>query len=240
MSLDCSYLFAKYFHAFVLSKEKRRALKGQLEAYKITTIVDGKKQRRPRFKELKGYNVIRENSGKNNKIFVHTPLNRTHVEVLMSGSNNTLTIGGGFQGGMNVWFNEGNGSVTIGQNCIFANAAFFPSSFKMEVGDDVMMSREIEVWGHDQHVLLDAKTKQVLNQKMNVTRIGSHCWLGARATILKNADIPDHTIIGACSVVTKPFTEEYTALGGNPAKVIKHDIMFSRESVNRYLESKKG
>ena len=103
-----------------------------------------------------------------------------------------------------------------------------------------MMSREIEIWGHDQHVLLDAKTKQVLNQKVNITRIGSHCWLGARATILKNADIPDHTIVGACAVVTKPFTEKYTALGGNPAKVIKRDIMFSRESVNRYLESKKG
>lgn len=240
MSLDFGFLFAKYFHSFVPSKEKRRALKGQLQAYQITTIVDGKNERKPRFKELKGYNVSRMPKGQGNKIIVHTPLTKTHVDVLMSGNNNILTIGGGFQGGMKVWFNEDNGSVTIGKNCIFADASFFPSSFKMEVGDDVMMSREIEVWGHDQHVLLDAKTKQVLNQKMTITKIGSHCWLGARATILKNADIPDHTIVGACAVVTKPFTEKYTALGGNPAKVIKHDIMFSRESVNKYLKSKKG
>ncbi len=240
MSLDFGFLFAKYFHVFIPFKEKRRALRGQLEAYKITTIVDGKKERKPRFKELKGYNVIRSGKGKNNRIIVHTPLIKSHIEVLMSGSNNTLMIGGGFQGGMKVWFNEGNGSVTIGKNCIFSDASFFPSSFKMEVGDDVMMSREIEIWGHDQHALLDAKTKQVLNQKLTITKIGNHCWLGARSTVLKNADIPDHTIVGACAVVTKPFTEEYTALGGNPAKVIKHDIMFSRESVNRYLASKEG
>ena len=240
MSLDFGFLFAKYFHAFVPSKTKRRALKGQLEAYKITTIVDGKKERKPRFKELKGYNVTKQDAGKNNKILVHTPLVKANIKILITGSNNTLVIGGGFQGKMSVWFNEGNGSITIGKNCIFSDVSFFPSSFKMEVGDNVLMSREIEIWGHDQHVLLDAKTKQVLNQKVNITRIGSYCWLGARSTILKNADIPDHTIVGACAVVTKPFTEKYTALGGNPAKVIKHGIMFACESVNRYLESKKG
>ncbi len=239
MFFDIHHFFVKHFYSFVPMKEKRRALKGQLEAYKIATIMDGDKERKPSFKELRGFNVIKTGHGQNNRLILHTPLNKNHITILMAGDNNTLNLGGGFQGQMKVWFNEDNGSLSIGEDCIFSDVEFFPSSFKMEVGKGVMMSREVEIWGHDQHVILNAQTKEVLNQKMSVTRIGNYCWLGARSTVLKNADIPDYTIVGACSVVTKPFTEQYTALGGNPAKVIKTNVMFGRESVNRYLQENK-
>ena len=44
---------------------------------------------------------------------------------------------------------------------------------------------------------------------------------------MKNAQIPDETVVGIHAVVTKKFTEKYTALAGVPAKVIKtipHDV----------------
>ena len=235
--MDFGFLFAKYFHNFIPIKEKRRALRGQLEAYKITTIIDGKKQRKPRFKELKGYNV--QNKGKNNQIQLYTPLSKMHVGVLMIGDNNTLILGGKNVGDLKFYFNEDCGYVRLGEGSSFLDVSFFPSSYQIEVGNGCMFSRDVQVYGHDQHVLLDAQTKKIINQKVAPTRIGNHCWIGARVTILKGVHIPNQTIVGSCSVVTKSFTEEYTALGGNPAKLIKSGITWSRESVSGYLKHKK-
>ena len=239
MTLDCAYLLTKMFHSFVPVKEKRRALKGQLEAYKIATIVDGDKKRKPRFKELKGWSVIKAGKGVDNHLFLHTPLHKNHVHILMSGSHNTLDLGSNFEGGMSIWFNDSNALVKIGKNCIFAHVDFFPSFCNIEVGEDTMMSRDVEIWGHDQHVILDAKTKKLLNAEKTTLHIGNHCWIGAGASILKNGTIPDNTIVGTHAVVTKPYTQPYTALGGNPAKLIKTDISWSTETVDLYLKTHK-
>ena len=59
--------------------------------------------------------------------------------------------------------------------------------------------------------------------------IGDHCWIGQGATFTKNAIIPANTVVGLQSVVTKSFREEFTVLAGNPAKVIKNGVKWSRE-----------
>ena len=59
--------------------------------------------------------------------------------------------------------------------------------------------------------------------------IGDHCWIGQGATFTKNAIIPANTVVGLQSVVTKSFREEFTALAGNPTKVIKNGVKWSRE-----------
>lgn len=43
----------------------------------------------------------------------------------------------------------------------------------------------------------------------------------AGGNLHQNAIIPANTVVGLQSVVTKSFREEFTALAGNPAKVIK-------------------
>ena len=45
-------------------------------------------------------------------------------------------------------------------------------------------------------------------------------WIGARAIILDGVHIRKGTIVGAGAVVTKD-TDEYSVIGGNPAKLIK-------------------
>lgn len=46
--------------------------------------------------------------------------------------------------------------------------------------------------------------------------------------VLKNAIIPNYTIVGARSVIKKAFDEEYTAIAGNPAKAVKRGVYFER------------
>lgn len=51
--------------------------------------------------------------------------------------------------------------------------------------------------------------------------IGDFCWIGMNAVILPGVILGPHTVVGAGSVVTHPFSEGHQVVGGNPAKVIK-------------------
>ena len=51
--------------------------------------------------------------------------------------------------------------------------------------------------------------------------IGDDVWIGSDVTILPGVKIGNHSIIGACSVVTKDVPE-YAIVAGNPAKVKKY------------------
>jgi acetyltransferase-like isoleucine patch superfamily enzyme len=55
------------------------------------------------------------------------------------------------------------------------------------------------------------------------TRIGKHCFIGARSVILPGVEIGDECIVGAGSVVTKDVPPK-SIVAGNPAQIIRQDI----------------
>lgn len=59
------------------------------------------------------------------------------------------------------------------------------------------------------------------------TYIGKCCFIGARAIILPGLQIGDGVIVGAGSVVTKNV-QPYTIVAGNPAVVIKKNIIVGK------------
>lgn len=56
--------------------------------------------------------------------------------------------------------------------------------------------------------------------------IGNDVWIGRECIIMPGAKIGDGAIIGAYSVVTKDVPP-YSVVGGNPARIIKKDLMMS-------------
>jgi acetyltransferase-like isoleucine patch superfamily enzyme len=55
------------------------------------------------------------------------------------------------------------------------------------------------------------------------TRIGRHCFIGARSIILPGITIGDESVVAAGSVVTKDVPPN-SVVAGNPAKVIRSNI----------------
>jgi acetyltransferase-like isoleucine patch superfamily enzyme len=97
-----------------------------------------------------------------------------------------------------------------------------------------MFSRGIHIWATDGHAILDKDTKEILNKPKHPLTIGDNCWIGQDVRITKGAIIPDNTIVGVAAAVTRPFTEQYTAIAGNPAKVIKRGVVWDRRDLFSY------
>ncbi len=55
------------------------------------------------------------------------------------------------------------------------------------------------------------------------TRIGKHCFIGARSIILPGIEIGDESIVGAGSVVTRDVPPR-SIVAGNPAQIIRRNV----------------
>ena len=106
------------------------------------------------------------------------------------------------------------------------------------VGDDCMLSDNITIWATDAHAILDKQSSKVLNVVTKPLRVGNNCWIGYGSYLLKNTKLPDNTIVGSNSVVTGVFEEEFTAIAGNPAKVVKRNIRWDRRTAWRVIKDR--
>lgn len=105
------------------------------------------------------------------------------------------------------------------------------------IGNDCMFSYNLNMRPNDGHVIFDVKTGKNINstdelcESRNIIRIGDHVWVGMNACILYNTDISNGSIIGAMSLVKAKIPNNCIA-AGNPARVIRTDIAWSRSNNN--------
>jgi len=119
---------------------------------------------------------------------------------------------------------------------IGANSHIYGARFRLDenaqifVGENNLISTDVYISGSDGHAIIDCQTGKIINAIKEPLVIGNNCWIGTRVTILKNAFIPNNTIVGAGSLIASKFHEEYTVIAGNPAHVIKRDVCWKHES----------
>ncbi len=104
------------------------------------------------------------------------------------------------------------------------------------IGKDCMLSENIVFRATDGHGIYDCETGKIINKISNKIVIGDHCWISRDVKFGKEATISNNTIVGMGAVVTKEFTEENTILAGNPAKVIRRGVNWTREQPHLYKE----
>lgn len=182
-------------------------------------------------------------NGNNNVIKLHCPIvakgssiyiNNDNAEIEIFPTDNMV--------GLFVFLPHGGGQkLKIGRNTTFwgceINLANYSSCV---IGEDCMFSTGINIRGGDNHSILDKETGEILNLPTGDLVIGNHCWVGLNAAITKNARVPNNTIIGTGAVVTKAFTEEYTALAGNPARVVRSGLAWDRRDIDKLQRAREA
>lgn len=97
---------------------------------------------------------------------------------------------------------------------------------KICIDDNCMIAPGCSIRSGDSHSIF--KDNLRINPAKDIN-IKSRCWLGERVMVLKGAILPEGCIVGAATVVTRPFQEKNCILAGVPARVISQHITWSKE-----------
>jgi acetyltransferase-like isoleucine patch superfamily enzyme len=195
--------------------------------------IDGTIVKYPKIEGL----IIRFN-GKNSTIELWEPCNFKGCRFVL-GSNSHISIQGTkFPVKLGVYMQGNNNKLLIGKDLSSNDTeitTYEESNNTVEIGNDCMFSFNIFLNATDGHCIYDINKKKLLNSHKRGIKIGNHVWVGRYVKILKNVEIPDNTVIGLGSIVTKSFDEQNIIIAGSPAKVIKRNIGWSREAAKDYI-----
>lgn len=115
-------------------------------------------------------------------------------------------------------------SLTIG-NYVGISSTAITCHHQISIGDYVMLGGNTAIYDTNFHSLNADDRKNSKADRENTRKspvvIEEHVFVGAHSTILKGVTIGHHSIIGACSVVTKDIPP-YQVWAGNPAQFIRN------------------
>lgn len=178
--------------------------------------------------------------GNNNKIEIHK--DSTWIgDILIFGNNNELVIGRvrNFRGSIMMGFDFDRitemSYCSIGDDCTSngVEIKLLEKKSIIKIGKNCMLSNGIIMWATDSHSVIDTNGK-LLNYGHSIV-IGDHVWISRNVTFGKNTEIMHDSIVGMSSIVTTKFNEPYIAIGGNPAKIIKRNVTWTRDCPDKYL-----
>lgn len=116
-----------------------------------------------------------------------------------------------------------NSVVHIGKNLRMGAASIFllESGSSVRIGDDCLLSTEVEVWCTDSHAVFAPNGELRYGREIV---LGNKVWVGKRCLIGKNTVIADGCIVGWGSVVSGKFLTPNCIIAGAPAAVRKEGV----------------
>ncbi|MBQ8255339.1 MAG: hypothetical protein IJY99_00015 [Alphaproteobacteria bacterium] len=179
-------------------------------------------------------------NGNNNTIIISSKAIFKHTSnIHITGNNNFIQIGDGDIGGVFYIFIHGDRCQCIwGDNttAVHTNIIIGEDDSGCIIGNDCMLANA-DIRASDGHTIIDTETGKVLNRSKGFITIGNNCWIGQNCILTKNARLPDNTIVGAMSLVTKEFTATNTLIAGAPAQILRYGVKCSKLSPSNYLKS---
>lgn len=174
--------------------------------------------------------------GDNNIINIELPI--TFEDVLISmDSDNTFEILSQIYSvtGARFYVEEG-ADVVIGRDCELCNGNLhvvvnngWKKRPKLSIGNRVHIARDCIIRTSDGQAIIDLKSGLAINEPKDVI-IEDDVWITSRCIILKGSYIAKGNIVGAGSLVNKQFFKNNVVLAGAPAKIIKENVFWSRET----------
>lgn len=175
--------------------------------------------------------------GRNNSLILHYPINLVKNKFKFK-NNCCVEILSSSHALKNSLFSLAydNCKISIGRDFSSGGCEFIcgEPNCRIEVGDDCMFSNQISVRPSDGHSIYDIQSKKIQNLHKDIV-LKNHIWIGYRVVLLKSACLSDNTIVGSGSIVTRKFIQKNIAIAGNPAKIIKENVNWSRINPVQYI-----
>lgn len=179
-------------------------------------------------------NVVFDIVGNNNSIKIGRSCIINSVEFSIKGNNHSVTIGEGcrFSQGGSIVCEDEFCKVEIGDRTTFVDVhiAVTESGSAITIGRDCLFAYDIDVRSGDSHSIIDTQTNERINYAEDVS-IGNHVWIAAHCIILKGTSIPDGSVLAGGSVATREFSQKGTIIAGNPARVVREGVSWTRERI---------
>lgn len=167
-------------------------------------------------------------SGNNNRVIIGDFSVLKGASLYIHGDNNTITIGPWCHlAGTSLYIADSGGEITVGERTRFLGKTDLNviEGTAIRIGKDCLFSSDIHFRTGDSHSVLDLDGRRI-NASEDIV-LGDHVWVGTKVTCLKGAAVADHSIVGACSLVTKAFDTPNSALAGVPARIVRTGVDWS-------------
>ena len=176
--------------------------------------------------------------GSDNKIKIMDDCVLNNVTFYVRGNCHQIVISNRcrFNHGGNIWLEDDHCFLSIGEGSTFEDVhlALTEPHSAITIGRDCMFAYDIDVRTGDSHSIISQDNNERINYAKNVT-IGNHVWVAAHSVLLKGSAIADNSVVATCSIVTKEFNGEGIIIGGNPAKLLKQGITWSRKRIDKVV-----
>lgn len=109
--------------------------------------------------------------------------------------------------------------IKIGDKNYFNRNVMLDACGYIEIGNFNMFGPDIYITDSNHAFGKDISPASQPMQR-GIVKIGNHCWIGAKAVILKDVELGDYCVVAAGAIVTKSFPKG-SVIGGVPAKLIR-------------------
>ena len=184
--------------------------------------------------------------GNGNSVYITSTTKPQKLHVQIHGEGNTIKIGRkALLNGLRIEigsakYRSDHTTLTIGDDFSIASRGRFllpNSGNRVEIGHRCMFSNRITIRGGEYpHLIFDRGTGHYVDISDGIF-IGDHVWVGEGVYINKSVTIPDDCIVGAMSVLTKRYSESHCVIAGNPARVVKENVVWMRNTSELEPES---
>lgn len=155
--------------------------------------------------------------------------------IFFQGEKNVLTIDSDVVIG-SLYIEFGNrGYCSIGRNTRIIGAYFCVSDAEVKIGRDCLLSSEVILRTHDSHHIFDLNSHERINYAQDIT-IEDNVWLAHGGALLGGAKIGTGSVVGTGAVTSSQFGS-HMIIAGCPAKVIRENICWSKDSTEYFNHS---
>lgn len=173
--------------------------------------------------------------GKGNEVILggENPSALTNLHLEIHGSNHKIIIDGGIGAkDLTIYCADANCLVHVKEDTQISGKTELAvmEGTKILIGKDCLFSANITLRAGDSHSVIDAKTGERINHSKDII-VGDHVWIGNTVIVTKGSVIGEHSVVATGSVVAGKTFPANSAIGGNPAKVIKEGVSWLAQKI---------